>query len=96
MNRVLPPEQRATWARERTIYDVGPASNPHAATKVIAMSPKVQQLCERIEKGVESLLEAIGEGHRLWIRGECTAVEREVLQAAAALVGRKLGKPVTP
>lgn len=96
--RVVPLAQRASWARRPSIFDHpapsrGLDGHPEPRAR-FAMSPEVQQVCERIEKGVESLLEAIGQGHKLWIRGGCNEADREALQAAAALVGRRLGKPV--
>lgn len=90
---VAPIETRATWARTPTYLD-DPRVPREEPSPGVAMSPEVQQICEHIEKGVESLLEAIGKGHKLWIRGGLNDADKTALVAAAALVGQRLGKPV--
>ena len=91
---ITPRKRRAKWAQGRTQYD--DADLPLASQPIPAptMSPKVQAVCERITKGVEALLEAIGDGRKLWLREELNATDRQALKEAAALVGQRLGKPV--
>lgn len=91
---VMARVRRATWARARTAYD--PPENFQAASETIEgaiVGPRAQQVCERIEKHTADLLDAIDDGHRLWIRGELNPREREALRQSAALVGQKLGRP---
>lgn len=92
---VTPRDHRASWARETTQYDP-PNVEPTEPTTEISdrmVSPVVKAACERIERGVESLHEAIEVGHKLWHESP-RAVDRAALAEAAALVGRRIGKPV--
>ena len=93
MVNVTPRAHRATWAREKTQYDPDDEPQPPPPSQ-IAMSPKVQAVCERIEKGVESLLESISAAHHLYLRGCVNEADREALRAVAKLVERRIGKPV--
>lgn len=90
---VTPREQRASWAQEKTQYD--PPTNEPAPTTEISdrmVSPVVKAACDRIERCVDSLHEAIEVGHKLW-HDSPRRVDRDALAEAARLVAAKIGRP---